>query len=126
VSDEVYIFKPLAQDRSFQIKPMKSAPWPRAHGWVKVRDEYMLGDRFGAFVSGAAFRIQRPPDHGGASKPTRRRVALMVDELIGQQQVVIKIRFNYRSIPTSRARPSWATAGGADPRHSSLVRRSRH
>ena len=39
------------------------------------------------------------------------RVALLVDELLGQQQVVVKnLEANYRRSTTCRAPPSWATA----------------
>jgi two-component system chemotaxis sensor kinase CheA len=40
-----------------------------------------------------------------------RRFALLIDELVGQQQVVVKnLETNYRKVHGISARRSWATA----------------
>jgi len=68
---------------------------------VKVREEYMP-----VIEIDRIFQVPRDGDGNGANslmvvvESDGSRVALMVDELLGQQQVVIKnLESNYRKVP---------------------------
>lgn len=128
VSDEVYILPLASVIESFQIKPNEISTVAQGARLVKVRDEYMP-------VIDLEHVFQVPRFEFNASSPIMvvveadgSRVALMVDELIGQQQVVIKnLESNYRKVPNV----SGATILGDGKvalilDTSSLVRRSRH
>jgi two-component system chemotaxis sensor kinase CheA len=128
VSDEVYILPLASVIESFQIKPSEISTVAQGARLVKVRDEYMP-------VIDLEHVFQVPRFEFNASSPIMvvveadgLRVALMVDELIGQQQVVIKnLESNYRKVPNI----SGATILGDGKvalilDTSSLVRRSRH
>lgn len=128
VSDEVYILPLSSVIESFQIKPSDINTVAQGAQLVKVRDEYMpvieLERVFQVprFEYNAASPIMVVVEAEGA------RVALMVDELLGQQQVVIKnLESNYRKVPNI----SGATILGDGKvalilDTSGLVRRSRH
>ena len=128
VSDEVYILPLASVIESFQIKPSDINTVAQGAQLVKVRDEYMpvieLERVFNVprFECNATSPIMVVVESDGA------RVALMVDELLGQQQVVIKnLESNYRKVPNV----SGATILGDGKvalilDTSSLVRRSRH
>ncbi|AOW12205.1 chemotaxis protein CheA [Hydrogenophaga crassostreae] len=128
VSDEVYILPLASVIESFQIKPSDINTVAQGAQLVKVRDEYMpvieLERVFNVprFESNAISPIMVVVESDGA------RVALMVDELLGQQQVVIKnLESNYRKVPNV----SGATILGDGKvalilDTSGLVRRSRH
>lgn len=128
VSDEVYILPLASVIESFQIKPSDINTVAQGAQLVKVRDEYMpvieLERVFNVprFESNATSPIMVVVESDGA------RVALMVDELLGQQQVVIKnLESNYRKVPNI----SGATILGDGKvalilDTSGLVRRSRH
>jgi two-component system chemotaxis sensor kinase CheA len=128
VSDEVYILPLASVIESFQIKPKEISTVAQSTRLVKMRDEYMpvidLEQVFQVprFQANAASPIMVVIEADGA------RVALMVDELIGQQQVVIKnLESNYRKVPNV----SGATILGDGTvalilDTASLVRRSRH
>jgi two-component system chemotaxis sensor kinase CheA len=128
VSDEVYILPLASVIESFQVRSGDIGTVAQGARLVKVRDEYMpvieleqvlQVPRFG---SNASHPILVVVEAEGA------RVALMVDELIGQQQVVIKnLESNYRKVPNI----SGATILGDGKvalilDTSGLVRRSRH
>ncbi|MFT7402396.1 MAG: two-component system chemotaxis sensor kinase CheA [Hydrogenophaga sp.] len=128
VSDEVYILPLASVIESFQIKPKEISTVAQGARLVKVRDEYMP-------VIDLEHLFQVPRFEFNATSPIMvvieadgARVALMVDELIGQQQVVIKnLESNYRKVPNV----SGATILGDGKvalilDTSSLVRRSRH
>ena len=128
VSDEVYILPLASVVESFQIKPSEISTVAQGARLVKVRDEYMP-------VIDLEHVFQVPRFEFNATSPIMvvveadgLRVALMVDELIGQQQVVIKnLESNYRKVPNV----SGATILGDGKvalilDTSSLVRRSRH
>ncbi len=128
VSDEVYILPLASVIESFQIKPSEISTVAQGARLVKVRDEYMP-------VIDLEHVFQVPRFEFNATSPIMvvveadgLRVALMVDELIGQQQVVIKnLESNYRKVPNV----SGATILGDGKvalilDTSSLVRRSRH
>ena len=128
VSDEVYILPLSSVIESFQIKPTDINTLAQGAQVVKVRDEYMP-----VIELERVFDVPRF-EHNGASpimvvvEADGQRVALMVDELLGQQQVVIKnLESNYRRVPNV----SGATILGDGKvalilDTSSLVRRSRH
>ena len=128
VSDEVYILPLASVIESFQIKPSDINTVAQGARVVKVRDEYMP-----VIELEQVFQVPRF-EHSGASpimvvvEADGQRVALMVDELLGQQQVVIKnLESNYRRVPNV----SGATILGDGKVSlildtSSLVRRSRH
>jgi two-component system chemotaxis sensor kinase CheA len=128
VSDEVYILPLASVIESFQIKPNEISTVAQGARLVKVREEYMP-------VIDLEHIFQVPRFEFNATSPIMvvveadgARVALMVDELIGQQQVVIKnLESNYRKVPNI----SGATILGDGKvalilDTSSLVRRSRH
>jgi two-component system chemotaxis sensor kinase CheA len=128
VSDEVYILPLSSVIESFQIKPTDINTLAQGAQVVKVRDEFMP-----VIELERVFQVPRF-EHSGASpimvvvEADGQRVALMVDELLGQQQVVIKnLESNYRRVPNV----SGATILGDGKVSlildtSSLVRRSRH
>ena len=128
VSDEVYILPLSSVIESFQIKPTDINTLAQGAQVVKVRDEFMP-----VIELERVFQVPRF-EHSGASpimvvvEADGQRVALMVDELLGQQQVVIKnLESNYRRVPNV----SGATILGDGKvalilDTSSLVRRSRH
>jgi two-component system chemotaxis sensor kinase CheA len=128
VSDEVYILPLASVVESFQVKPKEISTVAQSTRLVKMRDEYMP-------VIDLERVFQVPRLQANAASPIMvvieadgARVALMVDELIGQQQVVIKnLESNYRKVPNV----SGATIMGDGTvalilDTASLVRRSRH
>lgn len=98
VGDEVFIVPIASVMESFQPQPGQMPPLGGQQRLVKVRDTYLplmrLADHFGL-----------PTDYQGPGiavvvEADGRRLALMVDALVGQQQVVIKsLEQNYRSVP---------------------------
>ena len=128
VSDEVYILPLASVIESFQIKPSDINTVAQGARLVKVRDEYMP-----VIELERVFQVPRFDLNGGSPimvvvEADGSRVALMVDELLGQQQVVIKnLESNYRKVPNV----SGATILGDGKvalilDTSGLVRRSRH
>lgn len=128
VSDEVYILPLSSVIESFQINPGDINTVAQGAQLVKVRDEYMP-----VIELEKVFDVPRFEFHGGSPimvvvEAEGSRVALMVDELLGQQQVVIKnLESNYRRVPNV----SGATILGDGKvalilDTSGLVRRSRH
>ncbi|WP_439517914.1 chemotaxis protein CheA [Hydrogenophaga sp.] len=128
VSDEVYILPLSSVVESFLVKPTDINTLAQGAQVVKVREEYMP-----VIELERVFDVPRF-EHNGASpimvvvEADGSRVALMVDELLGQQQVVIKnLESNYRKVPNI----SGATILGDGKvalilDTSGLVRRSRH
>ncbi|WP_137919086.1 chemotaxis protein CheW [Hydrogenophaga sp. 2FB] len=128
VSDEVYILPLSNVIESFQIKPEDINTMAQDAQVVKVRDEYMP-----VVELERVFQVPRF-EHSDTSpimvvvEAEGARVALMVDELLGQQQVVIKnLESNYRKVPNV----SGATILGDGKvalilDTSGLVRRTRH
>ena len=128
VGDEVYILPLSSVVESFQVQPEMIRTIGGAGRVVEVRDEYMpvldLEQVFGIprfdFENVSGIMVVAEAEGG--------RVALMVDELLGQQQVVVKnLEANYRKVNDI----SGATIMG-DGRVAlildigSLVRRARH
>jgi two-component system chemotaxis sensor kinase CheA len=128
VSDEVYILPLASVIESFQIKPTDINTMGQNARVVKVREEYMPVVELEQLFSVPRF------EHNAASpimvvvEAEGQRASLMVDELLGQQQVVIKnLESNYRKVPNV----SGATILGDGKvalilDTSALVRRSRH
>jgi len=128
VSDEVYILPLASVIESFQIKPKEINTVAQGARVVKVREEFMP-----VIELEQVFQVPRFEHNGNSPimvviEADGSRVALMVDELLGQQQVVIKnLESNYRKVPNV----SGATILGDGKvalilDTSGLVRRSRH
>jgi two-component system chemotaxis sensor kinase CheA len=127
VGDEVYILPLSSVVESFQVKDDAVNTVAQGSRLVKVRDEYMP-------VIELEKVFQVPRDDAKSSdimvvvEAEGSRVALLVDELLGQQQVVVKnLETNYRKVPNV----SGATILGDGKvalilDTSALVRRSRH
>lgn len=128
VGDEVYILPLSSVVESFQVKDEAVNTIAQGSRLVKVREEYMP-----VIELEKVFRV---PRHGSDKasdimvvvEAEGSRVALLVDELLGQQQVVVKnLETNYRKVPNV----SGATILGDGQvalilDTSALVRRSRH
>ncbi|MFN7443789.1 MAG: chemotaxis protein CheA, partial [Curvibacter sp.] len=127
VGDEVYILPLSSVVESFQVKQDAVNTVAQGSRLVKVRDEFMP-------VIEMEKVFQVPREDGRSSdimvvvEAEGSRVALLVDELLGQQQVVVKnLESNYRKVPNV----SGATILGDGKvalilDTSALVRRSRH
>jgi two-component system chemotaxis sensor kinase CheA len=128
VSDEVYILPLSSVIESFQIKPSDINTVAQGAQLVKVRDEYMPVIELEKVFSVPRFEFNTGSPIMVVVEADGSRVALMVDELLGQQQVVIKnLESNYRKVPNV----SGATILGDGKvalilDTSGLVRRSRH
>lgn len=128
VGDEVYILPLSSVVESFQIKQDAVSTVGQGAQLVKVRDEYMP-----VIELERVFQVPRMGQPSSADimvvvESEGSRVALLVDRLLGQQQVVVKnLETNYRKVPNV----SGATILG-DGKVAlildtlSLVRRSRH
>lgn len=100
VGDEVYILPLSSVVESFQVKPDDINTVAQGSQLVKVRDEYMP-------VIELERIFQVPRESGSAPNAIMvvvesdgNRVALLVDELLGQHQVVVKnLESNYRKVP---------------------------
>jgi len=128
VGTECYILPLSSVVESFQVEPGMIRTVGMANRVVQVREQYMpVIDLEGVFA------VPRPTEHDGNGimvivEAEGSRVAVLVDELLGQQQVVVKnLESNYRKV----ANVSGATIMG-DGRVAlildvgALVRLSRH
>jgi two-component system, chemotaxis family, sensor kinase CheA len=128
VSDEVYILPLASVIESFLIKPSDINTVAQGAQLVKVRDEYMPVVELERVFEVPRFEFNQSSPIMVVVESDGARVALMVDELLGQQQVVIKnLESNYRKVPNV----SGATILGDGKvalilDTSGLVRRSRH
>ncbi len=101
VGDEVYILPLSSVVESFQVEAKDINTVAQNAQLVKVRDEYMP-----VIEVDRLFAVPRPDGADGSSNSIMvviesdgSRVALMVDELLGQQQVVIKnLETNYKKV----------------------------
>ena len=128
VADEVYILPLSSVVESFQVNQEGINTVAQGSQLVKVRDEFM------PVVSlEKIFQVPRAnPEHGNeimvVVEADGSRVAVLVDELLGQQQVVVKnLETNYRKV----ANVSGATIMGDGSvalilDTGALVRRARH
>jgi two-component system chemotaxis sensor kinase CheA len=101
VADEVYILPLSSVVESFQVEAKSINTVAQNAQLVKVREEYMP-----VIEIDRLFEVPRPEADGSANsimvviESDGSRVALMVDELLGQQQVVIKnLEANYKKVP---------------------------
>ena len=128
VSDEVYILPLASVVESFQIKADSIRTVGQAGRLVEVRNEYMPVINLEELFTVPRFDMDKSSRIMVVVEAEGMRAALMVDELLGQHQVVVKnLEANYRKVPDVSA----ATILG-DGRVAlildvnGLVRRSRH
>jgi two-component system chemotaxis sensor kinase CheA len=128
VGDEVYILPLGSVVESFQVQPGVIKTIGGSGRVVEVRDEYMPVVDLEKVFEVPRFDFEHVSNIMVVVEAEGGRVALLVDELLGQQQVVVKnLESNYRKVDDV----SGATIMG-DGRVAlildigSLVRRSRH
>jgi two-component system, chemotaxis family, sensor kinase CheA len=128
VGDEVYILPLSSVVESFQVKSDAVSTVGQGSQLVKVRDEYMPVIELEKVFQVPRFDFEKSADIMVVIEADGSRVALLVDELLGQQQVVVKnLESNYRKVPNI----SGATILGDGKvalilDTGALVRRSRH
>ncbi|MDO8249130.1 MAG: chemotaxis protein CheW [Rhodoferax sp.] len=128
VGDEVYILPLSSVVESFQVKSEAVSTVGQGAQLVKVRDEYMPVIELEKVFQVPRFDVEKSSDIMVVIEADGSRVALLVDELLGQQQVVVKnLESNYRKVPNI----SGATILGDGKvalilDTGALVRRSRH
>ena len=128
VGKEVYMLPLSSVIESFQVKADAINTVGHGAQLVKVRDEYMPVVELERVFQIPRTDRDRPSDIMVVIEAEGSRVALLVDDLLGQQQVVVKnLESNYRKIPNV----SGATILGDGKvalilDTGALVRRSRH
>jgi two-component system chemotaxis sensor kinase CheA len=128
VGNEVYILPLSSVVESFQVKSDAVSTVGQGAQLVKVRDEYMPVIELEKVFQVPRFDFEKSSDIMVVIEADGCRVALLVDELLGQQQVVVKnLESNYRKVPNI----SGATILGDGKvalilDTGALVRRSRH
>lgn len=128
VGDEVYILPLSSVVESFQVKADAVSTVGQGSQLVKVRDEYMPVIELEKVFQIPRFELGKSSDIMVVVEADGSRVVLLVDELLGQQQVVVKnLETNYRKVPNV----SGATILGDGKvalilDTGALVRRSRH
>ncbi len=128
VGEEVYILPLSSVVESFQVKADAVSTVGQGAQLVKVRDEYMPVIELEKVFQVPRFDFEKSCDIMVVVEADGSRVALLVDELLGQQQVVVKnLESNYRKVPNV----SGATILGDGKvalilDTGALVRRSRH
>lgn len=128
VGGEVYILPLSSVVESFQVKADAVSTVGQGSQLVKVRDEYMPVIELEKVFQIPRFDFERSSDIMVVVEADGSRVVLLVDELLGQQQVVVKnLESNYRKVPNV----SGATILGDGKvalilDTGALVRRSRH
>ncbi|GKT02002.1 chemotaxis protein CheW [Acidovorax sp. SUPP3434] len=100
VGEEVYILPLSSVVESFQVNPDDVNTVAQGSQLVKVRDEYMP-----VIALEKTFQVPRLDQSKSSNimvvvEADGSRVALLVDELLGQHQVVVKnLETNYRKVP---------------------------
>lgn len=128
VGGEVYILPLSSVVESFQVKADAVSTVGQGSQLVKVRDEYMPVIELEKIFQIPRVDFEKSCDIMVVVEADGSRVALLVDELLGQQQVVVKnLESNYRKVPNV----SGATILGDGKvalilDTGALVRRSRH
>ena len=128
VGDEVYILPLSSVVESFQVQSGAVSTVGQGAQLVKVRDEYMPVIELEKVFQVPRFEMDKSSDIMVVIEAEGSRVVLLVDELLGQQQVVVKnLETNYRKVPNV----SGATILGDGKvalilDTAALVRRSRH
>lgn len=128
VGEEVYILPLSSVVESFQVNSEDVNTVAQGSQLVKVRDEYMPVIALEKIFQVPRFDLDKSSTIMVVVEAEGNRVALLVDELLGQHQVVVKnLESNYRKVPNV----SGATILG-DGRVAlildigGLVRRARH
>jgi len=128
VGEEVYILPLSSVVESFQVNSEDVNTVAQGSQLVKVRDEYMPVIALEKIFQVPRFDLEKSSTIMVVVEAEGNRVALLVDELLGQHQVVVKnLESNYRKVPNV----SGATILG-DGRVAlildigGLVRRARH
>ena len=128
VGNEVYILPLSSVVESFQVKSDAVSTVGQGAQLVKVRDEFMPVIELEKVFQVPRFDTNKTSDIMVVIEAEGSRVVLLVDELLGQQQVVVKnLESNYRKVPNV----SGATILGDGKvalilDTGALVRRSRH
>lgn len=128
VGDEVYILPLSSVIESFQVKSDAISTIGQGSQLIKVRDEFMPVIELEKVFQIPRFDSDKTSDIMVVVEAEGSRVALLVDELLGQQQVVVKnLESNYKKVPNV----SGATILGDGKvalilDTGALVRRSRH
>lgn len=128
VGNEVYILPLSSVVESFQVNSQAVSTVGQGAQLVKVRDEYMPVIALERVFSVPRTDASKSSDIMVVIEAEGGRVALLVDELLGQQQVVVKnLESNYRKV----SNVSGATILGDGKvalilDTAALVRRSRH
>lgn len=128
VGNEVYILPLSSVVESFQVKSDTVSTVGQGAQLVKVRDEYMPVIELEKVFQVPRYNSDKTSDIMVVIEADSSRVVLLVDELLGQQQVVVKnLESNYRKVPNV----SGATILGDGKvalilDTGALVRRSRH
>ncbi len=128
VGNEVYILPLSSVIESFQVKSDAVSTIGQGSQLIKVRDEFMPVIELEKVFQIPRFDSGKTSDIMVVVEADGSRVALLVDELLGQQQVVVKnLESNYKKVPNV----SGATILGDGKvalilDTGALVRRSRH
>jgi two-component system chemotaxis sensor kinase CheA len=128
VGSEVYILPLSSVVESFQVEADAVSTVGQGAQLVKVRDEYMPVIELEKVFQVPRYGTEKTSDIMVVIEADGSRVVLLVDELLGQQQVVVKnLESNYRKVPNV----SGATILGDGKvalilDTGALVRRSRH
>ena len=128
VGEEVYILPLSSVVESFQVNADDVSTVAQGSQLVKVRDEYMPVIALEKIFQVPRFDLNKSSNIMVVVEADGSRVALLVDELLGQHQVVVKnLESNYRKVPNV----SGATILGDGKvalilDTSGLVRRARH
>ncbi len=100
VGDECYILPLGSVVESFQVQPDTVRTIGGSGRVVQVRDEYMPVLELERVFDVPRFNSEHASNIMVVVEAEGGRVALMVDELLGQQQVVVKnLEANYRRVP---------------------------
>lgn len=100
VSDEVYILPLSSVVESFQVNADDLSTVAQGSQLVKVRDEYMPVIALEKIFQVPRFDPNKSSNIMVVVEADGSRVALLVDELLGQHQVVVKnLESNYRKVP---------------------------
>ncbi|MBU4423360.1 MAG: chemotaxis protein CheW [Gammaproteobacteria bacterium] len=100
VGDEVYILPLSSVVESFQVKAEDVSTVAQGSQLVKVRDEYMPVIALEKIFQVPRFDASKSSNIMVVVEADGSRVALLVDELLGQHQVVVKnLESNYRKVP---------------------------
>jgi two-component system, chemotaxis family, sensor kinase CheA len=99
VGDESYILPLASVVESFQVKPDMVKTIGNSARVVPVREQYLPVVELERAFDVPRFDFERMADIIVVAEAEGQRVALLVDELLGQQQVVVKnLEANYRRV----------------------------